>query len=100
MTKGKKNKKKQSKVNFILPSVFLAVIVSLAIPCIYNLEAVSAIEDEIYQVELNIAEISEEIDDLNKELEQTDDLEYIEKLVRERYGYIKPNEIVFIATQE
>ncbi len=84
-----------SKKKFIYLSVYLTFVVVLTVPIVISLKQINDVELDILQVEENIDDIKSEIEELELELEMTDDLEYIEKIVRERYGYIKADEVVF-----
>ncbi len=41
-------------------------------------------------------ELEREIDDLNKEIEKSGTLEFIEKVARDELGMVKPREIVYV----
>lgn len=84
-----------SKKKFIYLSVYLTFVIVLTVPIVISLKQINDVELDILQVEENIDDIKSEIEELELELEMTDDLEYIEKIVRERYGYIKADEVVF-----
>ncbi len=85
---------------FIYSSVFISLAILFSIPIISNLQDIKEIEAETERINKDILAIEDKISDLNMEMEQTDDLDYIEKIVRERYGYIKADEIVFIAVEK
>lgn len=44
----------------------------------------------------DIKALEKEIDELNKEIENSDSLEFIEKVAREEMGMVKPREIIYI----
>lgn len=49
--------------------------------------------------EMNLNQISvleKEIDSLNKEIENSGTLEFIEKIAREELGMVKPREIIYV----
>lgn len=47
-------------------------------------------------IETQIKELSGDIDVLNKEIEKSGTLEFIEKVAREDLGMVKPREIIYI----
>ncbi len=79
--------------------IFISLAILFSIPIVSNLQDLKDIENETEKINKEILAIENEIADLNMEMEQTDDLDYIEKIVRERYGYIKADEIVFVAVE-
>ena len=46
--------------------------------------------------EQQIAKLEMEIDKLNKEIEEKDSLEFVEKVARDEYKMVKPREIIYI----
>ena len=47
-------------------------------------------------IESQIQDLSRDIDVLNKEIEKSGTLEFIEKVAREDLGMVKPREIIYI----
>ena len=41
-------------------------------------------------------ELQKEIDQMNKEIEESDSLQFVEKIAREELGMVKPREIIYI----
>lgn len=48
------------------------------------------------KMELEIQTLQAEIDELNEEIENSDSLEFVEKIAREELGMVKPREIMYI----
>lgn len=51
--------------------------------------------EEMTEIQQQIAEVMEQNRELERQIEYTNSAEYIEKLARERLGWVKDNEIVF-----
>lgn len=51
---------------------------------------------EIAELEQNIATVEEETQDLDRMIRYTDSEEYMERVARERLGWVKKGEIIFI----
>lgn len=54
------------------------------------------LDKELAVKKLEIERLQESVERLEVELEQTKDLDYIEKLARERLKMVKPNELIYI----
>lgn len=50
-------------------------------------------------LEQMMAEVEAENDSLAREIEQLKDPEYLEKVVRNELGYLRPNEVVYFVTK-
>ncbi|MFV0439872.1 MAG: FtsB family cell division protein [Lachnospirales bacterium] len=83
---------------FIGVSVFYVACMGLVAFGIYeNLKEVNLVKDEAKEVTAEIEEYNDMVTDINYKIDMTDDPAYIESYVRAKYGYVKPNEIVFIS---
>lgn len=53
-------------------------------------------QSQVYEKEQDIAQVSSEIEELNKQFDYSNSLGYVEKIAREQLGYIMPDEIIFV----
>lgn len=53
-------------------------------------------ENQVYEKQKEIEVVQNEIDELNKQLDYSNSLTYVEKIAREQLGYIMPDEIIFV----
>ncbi len=83
----------------------------LAVLCVFTISALMIIstkaqielydelKDEKAYLENELALLTNDIEELEKEIELVNTDEYIEKIARERLGYVKPNEFIFKEVQ-
>lgn len=90
--KKKRKKKKFSKMRIILFGILVYIMVIIINQNIMmrDLESKKALlTNEIYILE-------DEIEEMNDELDNSDSLEFVEKVAREKLGMVKPREIIVI----
>ena len=91
----RQKKKRNRKVLFYFGAVLLLVlIVSMASINIFQLEREKA------NLEKRNAELTKELDEKESELANSDDPEYVEKLVREKLHMVYPGEILYLKKDE
>ncbi|WP_051531426.1 FtsB family cell division protein [Clostridiisalibacter paucivorans] len=57
---------------------------------------ITTLEAEKVQREEQVMELQQEIEEIKENVENSDSLEYIEKIAREELKMVKPEEIIFI----
>lgn len=89
----KKRKKRKFKFRHAL-ILFLVIYIALIY---YNQSKMLSELQAKKQVEIKeIEELESEIKELNREISNSDSLEFIEKIAREDLGMVKPREIIYI----
>ncbi len=82
-------------------SLFTIILCSAIIFATFNnYGKVNSLYEKTEEVNKEIAKTNQEIEKITFELDKTDDLAYIEQYVREKFGFVKSNEVVFIAIEE
>jgi len=98
MAKNKKKKNLRGSTFLLaLCILFLAYISYVVI--IQEMKSIE-LEKELASRRLEVERLQESVDRLEVELGQTKDLDYIEKLARERLKMVKPNELIYIIKEE
>lgn len=88
--------KKRDKKNMIVMLVGGLVIIYFVYTLITQQIAINKKNQELENLQTQIAEANEESDKLKTEIENLSDPEYIEKIAREKLGLVRPNERVFV----
>lgn len=83
---------------FSLLSIILCTAVIIA--TFNNYAKVESLQVKTIEVNENIEKTNRDIEKINFQLDKTDDLSYIEEYVREKFGFVKANEVVFIPVEE
>lgn len=76
--------------------LFAVLVVWLAFTLYTQRQMKLELEEKKAAYEKEIAEIQKDVDFLEKEIENSDSLEFVEKIAREELGMVKPREIVVI----
>ncbi len=88
------------KKNKLLMNAFIIALIIWIVMLIKQQINISQYKDDIKDLSSNIEVAEKELDDNKQNLEQekknTDSLEYIEKLAREKLGMYLPNERVYV----
>ena len=88
------------KKNKLLMNAFIIALIIWIVMLIKQQINISQYKDDIKDLSLKIEVAEKELDDNKQNLEQekknTDSLEYIEKLAREKLGMYLPNERVYV----
>ncbi|MDR7870939.1 MAG: septum formation initiator family protein [Tissierellaceae bacterium] len=90
--KKKRKKKKISKVRII----FFGILIYIAVIMINQNKMMKELEGKKALLTNDIHILESEIEELNDELENSDSLEFVEKVAREELGMVKPREIIVI----
>lgn len=81
--------------------ILLIIILLFAVYKFYeNYRDMRELENKIMELEENIARAREEKGELEEELENVNNPEYIEKIAREELGLVKPGELLIIPVEE
>ncbi len=95
--------KKKTKMNprrFVTVLVAVVFVLYFVYTMIWQQVVISKKGREIEALEEKIAAAEQQTEKLEKELENLNDPEYLEKIAREKLGLVRPNERVFVdATQ-
>ena len=89
----KKRKKKKLSIRRI---IFLGIILYVVTILINQNRLMSDLEGKKNLLTNEIHIFEDEIEELNDELENSDSLEFVEKVAREELGMVKPREIIVI----
>ena len=54
------------------------------------------LQSKRHEVLGEVQTLEKEIEDLNKEIENSDSLQFVEKVARDELGMVKPREIIYI----
>lgn len=92
MKKKKRKKKKFSKLKIIL----LGILIYIMAIMINQNRMMSDLESKKALLTNDIHILENEIEDMNDELDNSDSLEFVEKVAREKLGMVKPREIIVI----
>lgn len=90
---GKKKKRKGLRM---IHCVLLFLMVYISIVMLNQRKLMKNLESKKMEIQGEIHTIQREIDSLNKEIQNSDSLEFIEKTAREELGMVKPREIIYI----
>ncbi len=88
----KRKKKKISKLHII----FIGLLIYVAVIMINQNSMMRDLENKKALLTKDIHILEEDIEELNDELENSDSLEFVEKVAREELGMVKPREIIVI----
>ena len=93
MTKVAKEKKNRRSFVVVLVAVLLCA--SFAISLFTVIKEKNDIEKEINDVEIALAEVNRENENLREKLNSDYTDEYVEEIARDRLGFVKPGERVY-----
>lgn len=93
MTKVAKEKKNRRSFVVVLVAVLLCA--SFAISLFTVIKEKNDIEKEINDVEIALAEVNRENENLREKLNSDNTDEYVEEIARDRLGFVKPGERVY-----
>ncbi len=65
-----------------------------------NYQKINDLKSEITQLKQNIEETQVENEELKKQLQGMNDLDYIEKVARQKLGLVKPGELLLIPVEK
>lgn len=89
--------RKKRKTGMKLVMVVMALLVVYFSYTVFGqFKKISALESELATKEETLNQIQEENENLEKEIEDSDSLSFIERIARDEYGLVKPKEVIFI----
>lgn len=90
--------------DFLLNPVVITIVVVIAVIAAFNfyqnMTRMNQLENQIEEIEAQIAQAEAENNKLKKQLENSNSYEYIEEVAREKLGLVKPGEKMFIPVEE
>lgn len=89
----KKKKKRRLKLGRLL---LIGLVIYLSAIFIHQNTLMNDLEKKKYKTEMEIKELERDIRDLTIEIENSDSLEFVEKVARNDLGMVKPREIIYI----
>lgn len=92
---GKKAKKSKRKHSFILTVCFISLAIIFVISLISIKKEYDSRKEDVSQLQSQCDEENEKNKELQNDIDSGDKDEYIEKVAREKYGYIKPGDRVY-----
>lgn len=90
---GKRKKKKKLKMIHI---ILLFLIIYISVAMLNQRKLMKELQTKRSEIKGEIHTIQKDINSLNKEIENSNSLEFIEKTAREELGMVKPREIIYI----
>lgn len=90
-----KKKRKKKKIGIIRIILFATLLYIMVIMINQN-KLMRELEGKKMVLQKEIHILEDEIDDLNTELENSDSLEFVERVARDELGMVKPREIIVI----
>jgi len=90
---AKKKKKKKLKISRIF--IFI-VIINIMLVFKNQKDLKQELEAKRESAQAEIDNLQRDIDELNNEIEDSDSLQFVEKVARDELGMVKPREIVYI----
>jgi cell division protein FtsL len=93
----------RQKKDFLLNPFLLAIIAIIALIAAFNfyqnMTRITQIENKIEKIEAEIAKTAAENEQLQKQIQNSDNKEYIEEVAREKLGLVKPGEKLLIPVE-
>lgn len=89
----KKRKKRRLKLRRLL---LIGLVIYLSAILINQNTLMNGLENKKHNTEMEIKELERDIRDLTIEIENSDSLEFVEKVARDDLGMVKPREIIYI----
>lgn len=89
----KKRKKRRLKLRRLL---LIGFVIYLSAILINQNTLMNGLENKKHNTEMEIKELEKDIRDLTIEIENSDSLEFVEKVARDDLGMVKPREIIYI----
>ena len=94
----------RQKKDFLLNPVIVTIIIIIALIAAFNfyqnMVRLSQIENEIDEIEAQIARAEAENEELKEKIDNSSSYEYIEEVAREKLGLVKPGEKMFIPVEK
>ena len=90
--------------DFLLNPVVITIVTVIALITAFNfyqnMARMNQLENQVEEIEAQIAQAEAENNKLKKQLENSNSYEYIEEVAREKLGLVKPGEKMFIPVEE
>jgi cell division protein FtsB len=90
--------------DFLLNPFIIALVAVIVIIAFFNfwqnMQKMNKLEKEIDNIKEEIAAAEAENKELREQLKNTNDLEYIEEVAREKLGLVKPGEMLLVPVEE
>ena len=94
----------RNKKDFLLDPKIITIVAVIAVVAVFyfyqNLEKINSLERKINKMESQIDQAQAENQNLQKQIKNSDDLDYIEKIAREKLGLVKKGEKLFIPVKD
>ncbi len=84
----------------IMTVVFLIIMLLIGLKFYASYKKMDSLENEIETLTEKIEKTEAENEQLKDELDNLNDLEYIEKIARKKLGLVKPGEVLLIPVEE
>ena len=94
-TVKKKTKKSKRKYSFVLTVCFISLVIIFAISLFSIKKEIDERNAEKAKVEAEYSQEISENEELQSQIDSGSKDDYVEKVAREKYGYIKPGDIVY-----
>lgn len=92
---GKKSKKSKRRNSFLLTVCFVSLAIVFVISLISIKKDINSLKEEVKERQAQCDEINAANEELQSIVDSGNQDEYIEKVAREKYGYIKPGDRVY-----
>ncbi|MFW6280470.1 MAG: FtsB family cell division protein [Halanaerobium sp.] len=90
--------------DFLLNPFIIAIVAVIVIFALFNfwqnIQKMERLENRIESVKEEIKKTEAENSELEEQLENTNDPEYIEEVAREKLGLVKPGEMLLVPVEE
>ena len=93
----RKNKNKFSTI-IVLALIFISV--TFTVKLVEQNRALNQLKNEKASYEKQMSSLNEEIEELKKDYEKKDSMEFVEKIAREKLGMIKSQELIVIDKED
>ncbi len=84
----------------IMIRIFIIIMAVIGVKFFINCRKIASLECEIEVLGEEIKEAENKNKELKEELENLNDLDYIEKIARKKLGLVKPGEVLLIPVEE
>lgn len=84
----------------IMTVIFIIIMSFIAVKFFVNYKRIDTLQDRIQVLSEKVDKAENKNKALEKELENLNDLKYIEKIARKKLGLVKPGEVLLIPVEE
>ncbi|NLK44382.1 MAG: septum formation initiator family protein [Tissierellia bacterium] len=89
----KRRKRRKLKLGRLL---FFFFILYIGLILLNQRKLMNELNSKKEKISLEIESLKSDIDELNEEIENSDSLQFIEKIARDELGMVKPREVIYI----